>query len=83
SAYDSPFNYVRVQVYLYVFLLFTSIVGIIKAVYTDQFSIAIAWNIINTIVFGYFTHAALREARLLRREHKRERRRRKLKVVKI
>lgn len=83
SAYDSPFNYVRIQVYLCLFLLLTSIVGIGKAIYTDQFSIAIVWNIINTIVFGYFTYAARREARVLRREYKRERRRRKLKVVKI
>ncbi|MBC7707684.1 glycosyltransferase [Polaromonas sp.] len=66
SSYDSPFNYVRMQVYVFVFLLLTSIVGIVKAVYTDSFSISLVWNILNTVVFAYFTYAAWHEGRQLR-----------------
>ncbi len=65
--YDSPFNYVRMQVYIFIFLLLTSIVGVIKAVYVETFSIALLWNFLNTIVFGYFSCAAWQEAKLLSR----------------
>jgi cellulose synthase (UDP-forming) len=68
SEYDSPFNYVRVQVYIFVFLLLTTLVGIAKAVYTEEFSISLAWNALNTVVFGYFVWAAYQEARVLRRQ---------------
>lgn len=69
TGYDSPFNYVRMQVYVFVFLLLTSLVGIWKALYTNEFSISLAWNIFNTIVFAYFLSAAIREARQLKRDH--------------
>ena len=69
-SYDSPFNYVRVQVYVYVFLLLTTFVGIAKAIYTDEFSISLAWNALNTLVFGYFVWVAREEARTLRRQRK-------------
>jgi hypothetical protein len=49
------------------------VVGIIKTAYTDSFSIALLWNILNTLIFGYFTRAALQEARHLRHERRRER----------
>ena len=67
GAYDSPFNYVRIQVYLFIFLLLTSVVGIIKAVYVETFSIALIWNFLNTFVFGYFTYAAWNESKILSR----------------
>jgi len=70
-SYDSPFNYVRMQVYVLIFLLLTSIVGIAKAVYVHSFSVALAWNILNTLIFGYFARAAWREARELRRARRR------------
>jgi cellulose synthase (UDP-forming) len=73
NGYDSPFNYVRMQVYIFLFLLLTSVVGIVKTAYTDSFSIALLWNILNTLIFGYFTRAALQEARHLRHERRRER----------
>jgi cellulose synthase (UDP-forming) len=70
-SYDSPFNYVRVQVYVFVFLLLTSIVGTIKAIYTEQFSISLAWNALNTLVFGYFVCMAYAEGHQLRKEYRR------------
>ena len=71
SQYDSPFNYVRIQAYIFIFLLLTTAVGVIKALYTAEFSISLAWNALNTIVFGYFIIAAMSEARFLKRENKR------------
>lgn len=67
GAYDSPFNYVRIQVYIFIFLLLTSIVGVVKAVYVQSFSIALLWNFLNTIVFGYFAYAAWEEAKTLKK----------------
>lgn len=69
-SYDSPFNYVRMQVYIFIFLFLTTIVGSWKAYYTDEFSVSLAWNALNTLVFGYFSWAALREASALRAERK-------------
>lgn len=67
GSYDSPFNYVRAQVYIFVFLFLTSIVGISKAIYTYELSISLVWNLFNTLVFGYFVHVAIVEARALKR----------------
>lgn len=72
-SYDSPFNYVRVQVYVFIFLLLTSIVGVIKALYTDQFSISLAWNALNTFVFGYFVLMAYKEAHGLKKQRRLQR----------
>jgi cellulose synthase (UDP-forming) len=77
NAYDSPFNYIRIQVYTFLFLLLTSIVGIWKMYYTAEFTIAIVWNIILTVIFGYFIWAAMREARQLRGEARALRRQQK------
>ena len=74
GSYDSPFNYVRMQVYVFIFLLLTSVVGVSKAFYIHAFSVSLAWNILNTFIFGYFARAAWMEARELRREGRRERR---------
>jgi cellulose synthase (UDP-forming) len=75
DGYDSPFNYIRVQTYTFLFLLLTSFVGIWKIYYTSEFSIAVVWNVLMTLIFWYFIRAALRESRLLKREARRERRR--------
>lgn len=69
-SYDSPFNYVRMQVYVYLFLALTTIVGIAKALYTAEFSISLAWNALNALVFGYFVWVAGQEARMLRRQRR-------------
>jgi cellulose synthase (UDP-forming) len=66
DSYDSPFNYIRMQTYIFIFLLLTTIVGIWKSMYTQEFSISIAWCILNTFVFGYFIFAALRESSRMR-----------------
>ncbi len=70
SDYDSPFNYVRIQVYVFIFLLLTTIVGAAKTMYTDEFSISLIWNTINTIVFGAFVYAAYKESRTLKHDYK-------------
>ncbi len=69
TDYDSPFNYVRIQVYIFVFLFLTSIVGIGKALYTNELSISLVWNVVNTVAFGYFVYAATAEARNLKRSN--------------
>ncbi len=82
-AYDSPFNYIRIQTYTFIFLLLTSIVGIWKIYYTSEFTIAVVWNIILTIIFGYFMLAAFREAHELRRESRDAKRNAELKEAKV
>jgi len=69
-SYDSPFNYIRMQVYTFVFLFLTTIVGILKAFYVNQFSISLLWNGLNTFVFGYFVVMAYAEGRSLRRKQR-------------
>ncbi len=75
TGYDSPFNYVRIQIYTFVFLALTSVIGIWKIFYTSEFSIAVVWNIVMTIIFAVFIRAALREGRQLRAESRRAKRR--------
>lgn len=75
SDYDSPFNYIRIQVYMFVFLLLTSVVGVWKIFYTAEFSIAVMWNLVMTLIFAVFLRAALREARELRAESRKYKKR--------
>ena len=70
GAYDSPFNYVRMQCYVAIFLALTAAVGIWKAWVTEEFSIAILWSLANALVFLYFLVVARREATVLRAEAK-------------
>jgi cellulose synthase (UDP-forming) len=67
GTYDSPFNYIRMQTYIFIFLLLTTIVGIWKSVYTNEFSVSIAWCLLNTYIFGYFIFMALLESSHMRR----------------
>ena len=80
GKYDSPFNYVRMQMYVFIFLLLTSVVGIVKAKYTQSFSISLAWNVINTLIFGYFARAAWHEARQLRRLQRQAKRQKNIQI---
>jgi len=82
-SYDSPFNYVRIQVYVFVFLFLTSIVGIIKTLYVDEFSIALVWNLLNTFVFGYFVFMAFGEGHELKRKRRIQKRQDKIKKIVI
>ena len=65
---QSPANFIVPQALMWVFLLLTSIVGIWTAEWTATFSIALAWNIVNTLVLTVFLVLAFQEARQLRRQ---------------
>jgi cellulose synthase (UDP-forming) len=69
-SYDSPFNYIRIQVYIFIFLLLTTVIGLLKAIYTNELSISLVWNGLNTFVFGYFIVMAYAEARYLKKQRK-------------
>lgn len=79
--YDSPFNYIRMQVYLLIFLTATSIIGFWKASYTGEYSIALFWNLLNTIILGYFFWVALGEGRSYRRSQRVRRREKSKKII--
>lgn len=74
TTYDSPFNYVKIQVYTFAFLLLTSIIGVWKVIYTAEFSIAIVWCIVMTTIFGLFLRATFQESRELRRAARNQKR---------
>lgn len=61
NSFDSPFNYVRMQTYIFVFLAVTTAVGVWKGLYTDEFSVSLVWCALNTLVFGSFVFVAIRE----------------------
>lgn len=63
----SPFNFMIPQVLFFVFLLLTSVVAVWRDVGNGLPTLAMAWNVTNTIVLGSFVVAAGREARLLNR----------------
>lgn len=65
---SSPFNFIFPQVYLFVFLALTTVVGIWKTKYTATFSVALAWNTINTAVLGAFLLIAGKESFARKRE---------------
>jgi cellulose synthase (UDP-forming) len=67
DSYDSPFNYIRAQTYIFIFLLFTLCVGVWKSFYTQEFSVSIAWSALNAFIFGVFMFVALRESHTMRR----------------
>lgn len=70
SAVDSPYNYIIPQILIFIFLIFTSAVGIWRAYYTETMSLALVWCLLNTIVFGGFIFTAMREHRKLKKEAK-------------
>ena len=81
DTYDSPFNYVRFQAYVFIFLLLATGVGIWKSLYTNEFSISIVWCGLNAYIFGYFTLIALQESSHMRRKTRNERRTAHTKLV--
>jgi len=72
DSYDSPFNYIRIQTYIFIFLLLTTVVGVWKSIYTNEFSVSIAWCALNTYIFGYFIFVAMRESSQMRRATKKQ-----------
>lgn len=77
AAIDSPYNYIVPQILIFIFLLFTSAVGIWKAYYTETIALSLLWALLNTIVFGSFIRTARREHRQLKRALKQERKERR------
>ena len=70
----SPFNFMIPQVLFFVFLLLTSAVGVWRDLGAGSLSLALAWNVTNTLILGAFVVTALREARTTRRAERRRRR---------
>ena len=64
---DSAFNYILPQVFCFVFLFGTTIVGVWKAMYTQNLSVSVFWNAINTLVLAIFVAIAAGESRAQRR----------------
>ena len=62
----SPFNFMIPQVLVFVFLLLTSVVAVMKDVGHGSITLATAWNLTSTIVFAVFIAAAMKEAHLAR-----------------
>lgn len=73
DTYDSPFYYMRAQVYMFLFLLVTLAVGIWKSIYTHEFSVSIAWCALNALIFGIFMIVALKESRAARKAFRSQR----------
>jgi len=73
SRASSPFNFMIAQVLFFVFLLLTSAVAISRDLDNGVLTLATAWNVTNTVILGSFVGAAMREARLLKRESRRAR----------
>jgi cellulose synthase (UDP-forming) len=59
----SPFTFVVPQVLTFVFLALTSVVGAWKLAVTGEFSLALLWNTLNTLVLGAFVLTAYQESR--------------------
>jgi cellulose synthase (UDP-forming) len=67
----SPFNFITQQLMAFVFLLITSVVGIWQALTVSSVTLALAWNMLNTLVLGLFVVTAIREAKAIRRANRR------------
>ena len=63
----SPFNFIIPQTLFFVFLFFTSVIGIIKDYGHETLTLATAWNVTNTVVLGVLMVVAAREGRVARR----------------
>jgi len=67
---NSPFNFITHQLMAFVFLAITSVVGFWQALTVSSFTLALFWNVLNTVILGLFVLTAFREARSNRREAK-------------
>ena len=70
----SPFNFITQQLMAFVFLLITSVVGIWQALTVSSVTLALGWNLLNTLILGLFVLTAFREAGRIRRENRARRR---------
>lgn len=65
---DSPYNYIIPQILIFIFLLFTLMVGVWKAYYTGMIAVSLVWCLLNAIVFGGFIFTAVKEHRQMKKE---------------
>lgn len=65
---DSPLNYIFPQLFIFLGLLFTSIVGAWKVYYYQAISLSLFWCILNTAVFGIFIAITLREQKRIQKQ---------------
>lgn len=66
---NSPFLFILPQLLTFVFLAATSCVGLWKVEWTGQISMAVIWNLLNSLVLGTFLGIAIHESFALRRAH--------------
>lgn len=65
---SSPFDFMVAQTLVFVFLLLTSVVAIVKDTGNGALTLATAWNVTNTLVIGAFIVTAVIESSRIRRD---------------
>jgi cellulose synthase (UDP-forming) len=73
STIDSPYNYIIPQILIFLFLVFTSVMGVLKYFEQQSISLALMWNTVNAAVFGAYIWIARKEHKALKRQAKRVR----------
>jgi cellulose synthase (UDP-forming) len=71
---SSAFAWMVPQAVVFVFLTITSVVGVLKQESTGLFTLALAWNVTNTLIVGSFLLQGAREDRRFAREAREARR---------
>jgi cellulose synthase (UDP-forming) len=64
---NSPYNFVVPQILFFLFLSLTSVVAVYRDISNGVATLAMAWNVTNTVILGAFLIGVVRDARLLRR----------------
>ncbi len=64
---NSPYNFVVPQMLFFLFLALTSVVAVYRDLLNGVATLAMAWNVTNTLILGAFLFSVARDARLLRR----------------
>nr|WP_255633303.1 glycosyltransferase [Demequina sp. TTPB684] len=67
ARHNSPYNFVVPQVLFFLFLSLTSVVAVYRDISNGVATLAMAWNVTNTVILGAFLIGVVRDARLLRR----------------
>ncbi len=67
ARHNSPYNFVVPQMLFFLFLSLTSAVAIYRDFANGVPTLAMAWNVTNTLILGAFLIGVARDARLLRR----------------
>ncbi len=73
---SSAFAWMVPQTVVFVFLAITSVIGVLKQESTGLFTLALAWNVTNTLIVGSFLLQGLHEDRRFARAAREERRER-------